>query len=255
MREQGNAQRPGVYVELALVYTALAFALLWPALRGSFVSDDIGYVAGNPWIHSLSVANLRAILDPSGPAAAHTANYAPVHLLLHALFWQLFANPLGAPRGERAVPRRRLDAARRSSRAPAFRSSRPRSVARHLLHGQRRAVAWVFQRGRRRAGARVGGAAARTRRPLAATAALRWRCSRRSGGRCGPGARGRALAERRRARSRRARCRARRLDRDPRARAAAEMLAFERLEPRRTRDAARAGDPRPRRVGVRGRYL
>ena len=96
MPEQGNAQRPGVYVALALVYAALAFAVLWPALRGSFVSDDIGYVVGNPWIHSLSVANLRAILDPAGPAAAHTANYAPLHLLLHALFWQLFgANPLG----------------------------------------------------------------------------------------------------------------------------------------------------------------
>ena len=96
MFEQGNAQRPGVYAGLAIVYAALAFAALWPALRGSFVSDDIGYVVGNPWIHSLGVANLRAILDPAGPAAAHTANYAPLHLLLHALFWQLFgANPLG----------------------------------------------------------------------------------------------------------------------------------------------------------------
>ncbi len=96
MFERGNAQRPGVYVGMAIVYAALAFAALWPALRGDFVSDDIGYVVGNPWIHSLSVANLRAILDPAGPAAAHTANYAPLHLLLHALCWQLFgANPLG----------------------------------------------------------------------------------------------------------------------------------------------------------------
>ena len=73
VRERGTAQRTGAYVEIALVYAALALAVLWPALRGSFVSDDIGYVAGNPWIHSLGVANLRAILDPSGPAAASSA--------------------------------------------------------------------------------------------------------------------------------------------------------------------------------------
>ncbi|RIL02585.1 MAG: hypothetical protein DCC71_16185, partial [Proteobacteria bacterium] len=77
---------------VAIAYGALAFAALQPALRGSFVSDDIGYVAGNPWIHELSLANLRAILHPTGPAAAHTANYAPVHLLLHAGAWSLFGS-------------------------------------------------------------------------------------------------------------------------------------------------------------------
>ncbi len=89
-RLEASAQRPGNYVALALGYAALALAVFWPALHGDFVSDDIGYVVGNPWIHTLSVENLRAILDPTGPAAAHTANYAPVHLLLHALDWQLF---------------------------------------------------------------------------------------------------------------------------------------------------------------------
>ncbi|MCX5737036.1 MAG: hypothetical protein NTZ61_00780, partial [Proteobacteria bacterium] len=95
-RLESSAQRPGVYAALALGYAAIALAVLWPALHGDFVSDDIGYVVGNPWIHTLSIDNLRAILDPTGPAAAHTANYAPVHLLLHALGWQLFgANPFG----------------------------------------------------------------------------------------------------------------------------------------------------------------
>ena len=95
-RPDSSAQPPRVYLALALGYAAIALAVLWPALHGDFVSDDIGYVVGNPWIHTLSVANLRAILDPTGPAAAHTANYAPVHLLLHAIFWQLFgADPFG----------------------------------------------------------------------------------------------------------------------------------------------------------------
>ncbi len=95
-RLASSAQRPGVYVALALGYAAVALAVLWPALHGDFVSDDIGYVVGNPWIHTLGISNLRAILDPTGPAAAHTANYAPVHLLMHALGWQLFgANPFG----------------------------------------------------------------------------------------------------------------------------------------------------------------
>lgn len=88
--------RPAPYAALALGYAVLALAVFSPALRGAFVSDDIGYVVGNPWIHQLSLENVRAILDPTGPAAAHTANYAPVHLLLHAVFWQFFgANTLG----------------------------------------------------------------------------------------------------------------------------------------------------------------
>lgn len=93
-----NGPGPGAR-RIALVtlgFGLLAFTSYGPALRGAFVSDDIGYVSGNPWIHSLGWGNLLAILDPTGPAAAHTANYAPVHLLLHASAWQLFgANPFG----------------------------------------------------------------------------------------------------------------------------------------------------------------
>lgn len=93
-----NGPGPGAR-RIALVtlgFGVLAFATYGPALRGTFVSDDIGYVSGNPWIHSLGWSNLVAILDPTGPAAAHTANYAPLHLLLHAGAWQLFgANTFG----------------------------------------------------------------------------------------------------------------------------------------------------------------
>jgi hypothetical protein len=74
----------------AAVLLVVLLVVYGPALRGGFVSDDIGYVVGNPWIHELSLANVRAILDPLGPAAAHTANWAPLHLLLHAVDWRLF---------------------------------------------------------------------------------------------------------------------------------------------------------------------
>src|SRR4030095_14446064 len=85
---------PEVSARSLLVVTLLLGVLLFlvygPALRGGFVSDDLGYVGGHPWVHELSLANVRAILDPTGPAAAHTANWAPLHLLLHAVDWQLF---------------------------------------------------------------------------------------------------------------------------------------------------------------------
>jgi tetratricopeptide (TPR) repeat protein len=73
----------------------LAVAILQPALSGPFVSDDHLYV-NHPYTAELSVATLAEILDPLGPAKLHTANYEPVHLLLHALGRQIFAD---APRG------------------------------------------------------------------------------------------------------------------------------------------------------------
>jgi protein O-mannosyl-transferase len=92
-----SAQSPMVVAgAFAAVLLLVLLVVYGPALRGGFVSDDIGYVVGNPWIHELSLANVRAILDPLGPAAAHTANWAPLHLLLHAVDWRLFgADPLG----------------------------------------------------------------------------------------------------------------------------------------------------------------
>jgi hypothetical protein len=73
----------------------LAAAVLQPAFSGPFISDDHLYV-NHPFTAELSAAKLAAILDPFGPAKLHTANYEPVHLLLHALGRQIFADaPLG----------------------------------------------------------------------------------------------------------------------------------------------------------------
>ncbi|MDJ0864603.1 MAG: hypothetical protein QNK03_00750 [Myxococcota bacterium] len=87
-----DARLPSLATMAALlaVFAGVALAVYAPALRGHFVSDDIGYVLSNPYVHALDADSLRAILDPTGPAASHTANYAPVHLLLHAVNWQLY---------------------------------------------------------------------------------------------------------------------------------------------------------------------
>ncbi len=69
----------------------LALAILQPALSGPFLSDDHLYV-NHPYTAELSLGNLAATLDPLGPAKLHTANYEPVHLLLHALGRQIFAD-------------------------------------------------------------------------------------------------------------------------------------------------------------------
>jgi len=75
---------------LLLAFAALALAVYWPALEGPFVSDDLHYVATNPFVQSLSLENLRQILDPRGEAGIFVVNYTPVHLLLHAVQWSLF---------------------------------------------------------------------------------------------------------------------------------------------------------------------
>ena len=58
--------------------------------------DDFVYIIYNPYITELSAENVLAILDPWGAPASLTVNYAPVHLLLHALEIQLFGQNLGA---------------------------------------------------------------------------------------------------------------------------------------------------------------
>lgn len=80
---------------LAVLYgafVALAFAVYGPALRGEFLSDDIGFVVTNPYVHALTLENLRALVDPFGEAARYTANYAPVHLIGVALAWAAFGS-------------------------------------------------------------------------------------------------------------------------------------------------------------------
>ena len=75
---------------LGAAFLAVAFAIYAPALDGKFISDDGHYVAQNPYIHDLSRENVIAILNPGSVVALVVENYAPVHLLLHALEWQLF---------------------------------------------------------------------------------------------------------------------------------------------------------------------
>lgn len=75
---------------LCLVFAAVALTVYWPALSGPFVSDDLHYVETNPYIHALTLENVRQIFDPWGPASIFVVNYTPVHLLLHAVAWSLF---------------------------------------------------------------------------------------------------------------------------------------------------------------------
>ncbi len=75
-----------------LGFAALALLVYRAALHGPLVSDDFGYISANPYTASLSAENLAAILDPRGEARLYTANYAPLHLLLHALERQIFAD-------------------------------------------------------------------------------------------------------------------------------------------------------------------
>lgn len=62
----------------------MALLLYAPALDGPFLSDDWP-VLQDPALQSLEWENLAEILDPRGGPAARTANYAPLHLLAHAL--------------------------------------------------------------------------------------------------------------------------------------------------------------------------
>lgn len=75
---------------LLVVFALAALGVYAPALRGEFLSDDLGYIVANPWVRSLGADSVRAMFDPFGPATAYTANYAPVHLLTHAIEWSVF---------------------------------------------------------------------------------------------------------------------------------------------------------------------
>jgi hypothetical protein len=80
-------------VLLFLAFAALAYGVLQNGLHGPFVSDDGGYIVSNPYIRTLSMENLAAFFDPTHPAQIHAVgNYAPVHLVLHALEYQIFAD-------------------------------------------------------------------------------------------------------------------------------------------------------------------
>lgn len=89
-------QRRGAWAAIYLASVLLLLALYAPALRGEFVSDDVGFVVHNPWVHDPSAEHVLQILDPWGDAAEFAVNWAPVHLLIHAAQWKLFgADTLG----------------------------------------------------------------------------------------------------------------------------------------------------------------
>lgn len=90
----GRGPRPdaGRLLVLFAAYGAVALAVLAPAMEGPFLSDDVPYIVENPAVHALSADNLAAILDPTGSPAYLTFNYAPLHLLAHAVEWRVFGD-------------------------------------------------------------------------------------------------------------------------------------------------------------------
>lgn len=86
----GPALRPAAAVALFAAFVGLGLAIYAPALDGDFISDDGHYVQQNPYVHELSLENVAAILDPTSVVTKLVENYAPVHVLLHALEWQVF---------------------------------------------------------------------------------------------------------------------------------------------------------------------
>lgn len=86
----GESFTRAAYALLAVAWLGVALFVYRPAFEGPFVSDDNHYVANNAYVHELSVENVVAILDPTGPATIAVVNYTPVHLLLHSAAWQLF---------------------------------------------------------------------------------------------------------------------------------------------------------------------
>ncbi|MCP5055427.1 MAG: hypothetical protein GY937_01750 [bacterium] len=87
---------PGRLAAVGLLFALACLLVYSPALSGPFVSDDAQYLVNNPYVKDLSPDHLIEILDPTGALVPLVANYAPVHLLLHALGWSLFdAEPTG----------------------------------------------------------------------------------------------------------------------------------------------------------------
>jgi hypothetical protein len=74
-----------------LGFSVIGLFVYGPALRGAFISDDGHYVAENPYVHDFTDPdNFIAIWDPSSVVTILVENYAPVHLVLHGIEWQIF---------------------------------------------------------------------------------------------------------------------------------------------------------------------
>jgi hypothetical protein len=78
------------------VFLLVGLFVYGPALQGAFISDDWHYVERNEYVHTPSLDNLIAIWSPTSEVTVLVENYAPVHLMLHVVEWQIFGpNVLG----------------------------------------------------------------------------------------------------------------------------------------------------------------
>lgn len=79
------AAGPGwrLWVVAALLFAGIASWVYEPALRGPLVSDDLIILVDRPWMEELTLQNVVEIIDPRGEPVLATANWAPVHLLVH----------------------------------------------------------------------------------------------------------------------------------------------------------------------------
>ena len=79
-------------VAVLLVLVAVALWIQLPALDGPLLSDDVVYLVERPYMEGLSLEHLRLILDPRADPAVVTMNWAPLHLLAHAVQHELFGS-------------------------------------------------------------------------------------------------------------------------------------------------------------------
>ena len=96
----GASAHAGISALLLAGFIGAAFVIYSPSLDGGFISDDEHYVSRNAYVHDPTGSNLVAILNPTSVVSRYVENYAPVHLLLHAIEWKAFGLE---PRGYHVV--------------------------------------------------------------------------------------------------------------------------------------------------------
>jgi hypothetical protein len=83
------------FLGLLLAFSLVGLIVYAPALSGPFVSDDLHYLVNNPYVTDFSAGQLPELLSPRGDAVPITENFAPLHVLLHALQWRIFGPSVG----------------------------------------------------------------------------------------------------------------------------------------------------------------
>jgi hypothetical protein len=81
-----------LYAAVGAAFLLVSLFVHGPSLGGPFVSDDLYYLVANPWVKEPSPGHLAEILDPRSDVTMMVANYAPTHLLIHAVQWQAFGD-------------------------------------------------------------------------------------------------------------------------------------------------------------------